>query len=147
MNTHSLKTLPKYFSAVESGTKNFELRFNDRYFQVGDVLIIKEFHPDTGVTGREVRRHIIYILDEFIGLEEGWVILGFEPYEEFNLTMQRMRESIQSVAQKFNKATEGKIDPVVEDLVIQTYIELEAPVEKVNIELTINNKNLEAKGD
>jgi ASC-1-like (ASCH) protein len=42
---HELKTHPQYFSLVESGAKKFEVRKNDRNYQTGDLLILKEFVP------------------------------------------------------------------------------------------------------
>ena len=39
---HELKTYPKYFQETIEGNKPFEIRKNDRNFQVGDVLILKE---------------------------------------------------------------------------------------------------------
>ena len=41
--THELKTYPKYFQETIEGNKPFEIRKNDRNFQVGDVLILKEW--------------------------------------------------------------------------------------------------------
>jgi hypothetical protein len=38
---HELKTDPEAFDAVASGAKTFELRRNDRDYQVGDVLVLK----------------------------------------------------------------------------------------------------------
>jgi ASC-1-like (ASCH) protein len=43
---HELKTHPQYFSMVFAGTKNFEVRKNDRNFKYSDELILKEFIPE-----------------------------------------------------------------------------------------------------
>ncbi|MDG4985166.1 DUF3850 domain-containing protein [Lactococcus lactis] len=43
MKTHDLKLDIKYFEDVKSGKKNFEIRKNDRDFQVGDILELKAF--------------------------------------------------------------------------------------------------------
>lgn len=43
MKTHELKLDVKYFEDVKSGKKNFEIRKNDRDFQVGDVLELKAY--------------------------------------------------------------------------------------------------------
>ncbi len=40
--THELKIQPKYFNAVLMGTKNFEIRKNDRDYHVGDRLWLRE---------------------------------------------------------------------------------------------------------
>lgn len=47
MTTHELEAQPKHFQAVVDGLKTFEIRDNniDRDFQVGDVLLFKEFLP------------------------------------------------------------------------------------------------------
>lgn len=43
MKTHELKLDIKYFDDVKSGKKNFEIRKNDRDFQVGDVLKLRAY--------------------------------------------------------------------------------------------------------
>ncbi len=43
MKTHELKLDINYFEDVKSGLKNFEIRKNDRDFQVGDILELKIF--------------------------------------------------------------------------------------------------------
>lgn len=45
MKIHELKLDVKYFDEVKNGTKNFEIRKNDRDFQVGDIMILKAFMP------------------------------------------------------------------------------------------------------
>ena len=42
---HILKILPKYFRAQAKGKKNFEIRRNDRNFNVGDELWLREYDP------------------------------------------------------------------------------------------------------
>jgi hypothetical protein len=46
VTTHELKIWPVYYQAVKSGQKTFELRNNDRGFQKGDRVILREFDPN-----------------------------------------------------------------------------------------------------
>lgn len=45
MTIHDLKTWPEPFAAVVAGDKTHEARKNDRDYQVGDVLRLREFKP------------------------------------------------------------------------------------------------------
>lgn len=45
MTVRFLKTHPSPFADVLVGTKTFEVRLNDRGFQVGDVLVLQEWIP------------------------------------------------------------------------------------------------------
>jgi hypothetical protein len=85
MTEHDVKCWPQFFDTIESGQKPFELRKNDRNYQVGDTMLIREWNPSTKkYSGRQTRQLIISKLDhragagcaaEF-GLREGYVILG-----------------------------------------------------------------------
>ena len=52
---HRVKIFPSYFEAQVNNSKNFEIRKNDRNYQVGDLLLLEEYDPTTeNYTGREV---------------------------------------------------------------------------------------------
>lgn len=78
MQTHELKTLLEYFQAVVDGKKIFEVRLNDRDFKVGDCVILREFDATTNqYTGRvSFKYQITYILENFVGLQPGYVVFG-----------------------------------------------------------------------
>ena len=79
MKTHELKTINPYFQEVWDGNKTFEVRFNDRDFQVEDFLILKEYdHVKKEFIGREVFCQITYILDDPSYCKEGYVILAIK---------------------------------------------------------------------
>lgn len=46
MRTHYLKTWQPYFDMMKNGTKTFDLRKNDRNFQVGDLVMLYEYDPE-----------------------------------------------------------------------------------------------------
>ena len=88
MAFHELKTDSEVFKPVLKNKKTFEIRFNDRNFQVGDFLLLKE----TQFTGEEMKEgkpleytgasclvkitHIL--LGPIYGLKEGWAILSIK---------------------------------------------------------------------
>ena len=75
---HELKTWCEYFEEVFMGRKTFELRKDDRGFEVGHFLILKEWdHVKGEYTGRSLARRIRYVLKggQF-GLQEGFVIMS-----------------------------------------------------------------------
>ncbi len=80
MNRHELKTWPKYFAAVRSGQKRFEIRRNDREFKVGDILVLREFDPESETyTGQAEERQVTFLLSEedYGGVIHGFVAIGF----------------------------------------------------------------------
>ncbi len=50
------------------GEKEFEIRKNDRGFKLGDNLLLEEYDPQTGYTGRSIQRRIAYIIQGEFGL-------------------------------------------------------------------------------
>lgn len=75
--THEVKIAPSYYGDVISGRKRFELRKNDRDYKEGDRLKMLEF-ADGKHTGRTIDADIIYLLEDYTGLEEGYCILGID---------------------------------------------------------------------
>lgn len=72
---HELKIDPQYFYAVVQGVKTFEVRKNDRPFEVGDYVLLKEYFLN-GYTGNERMTKITYILNDAAYCKEGYVIFG-----------------------------------------------------------------------
>ncbi len=80
---HELKTWPEYFQLMVNGDKSFELRKNDRDFQVGQKLILKEYDKDLKeYSGRILHCNISYVLKgdeaEAFGLKKGFCIMGLK---------------------------------------------------------------------
>lgn len=85
---HYLKTETEFYQAVEAGVKTFELRKNDRDFQVGDIVTLMEV-VKAEFTGRELpAKEIKYILHggQF-GLPEGYCILQLEDIHQWGHTI------------------------------------------------------------
>ena len=64
MNTHKLKTWPSFFKDFLDKGKSFDIRRNDRDYQVGDTVVLQEYDPiEEEYTGRTLNRKITYITD------------------------------------------------------------------------------------
>jgi len=79
MQIHELKTIQPYFDDVWCDRKTFEIRKNDRDFQINDLLVLKEYN---GMMLRNIVAKIIYILDDVNYVKEGFVILGIKILEK-----------------------------------------------------------------
>ena len=94
MATHELKTWPEYFAAIVSGVKTFEIRKDDRHFEVGDTLVLRKWEPmempdnwgfyedcpepGGAYTGEQISRLVTYCLRncEALGVVPGFVVMG-----------------------------------------------------------------------
>lgn len=74
---HELKINTEYAIVVARGEKTFEIRKNDRDFKEGDVLIMREFENGEYLDIAIVAE-VTYILEEFEGLQDGYVVLGIK---------------------------------------------------------------------
>lgn len=80
---HVVKCWPQYFDVIASGEKTFDVRRDDRGYQRGDILVLREWDGTRSViedfkfTGRVERREITWILTggQF-GIEPGYVVLA-----------------------------------------------------------------------
>ncbi|KKN20461.1 hypothetical protein LCGC14_0935420 [marine sediment metagenome] len=63
---HDLKCWPESFAAIGQERKTLELRKNDRDFQVGDYLLLREYEPGPNAryTGATTLASVTHILRE-----------------------------------------------------------------------------------
>lgn len=80
-----------YYDAILHGTKNFDLRLGDFDYQVGDILVLREWSNETKkYTGRKLEKEITYVLKTkdvpFWSYSEikdhGFTVLSFKPHKE-----------------------------------------------------------------
>lgn len=69
------KVWPEYFSKILDGSKTYELRLNDFECNEGDILLLKEWDPQTEqYTGREIKKEVTYVgrfkIDELFWSED-----------------------------------------------------------------------------
>lgn len=87
---HFLKIWPQYFCRVADGSKTFEVRENDRGFQPGDIVVLREWdsskvyhaqHPmdcsHDGYTGQSLEFKVGYVLP----IDEKRVVFSLLPKE------------------------------------------------------------------
>ncbi len=78
---HELKTWPQMFDAVKSGKKRFELRRDDRGFEEGHTLMLREWRPTTKeFTGRVLYVRVMFILRDVepFGLKPGFCAMSIK---------------------------------------------------------------------
>ena len=93
MKVHELKILPEYYDAVRRGDKRFEIRKDDRDYQVGDYLLLSECDDEGNLVytdaGDGWQRHktmcvkVLYILRNCpeYGLADGYCIMAIDSYK------------------------------------------------------------------
>lgn len=76
---HNVKCWPAFYRDIKNGIKNFDLRRDDRKYEVMDCLCLREYDPDKrNYTGRGITKQITYILRDFPGIEKGYCILSLK---------------------------------------------------------------------
>ena len=74
---HELKISTLFFDDVAEGRKTFELRKNDRDYKVGQWLDLYEC-AGGAYTGRHIEAAIVFMLEDYTGLKDGYCILGIK---------------------------------------------------------------------
>lgn len=85
---HDLKCWPGPFEATRDGTKTFEWRKDDRGFEVGDELLLREWNPSERIgwageyvadrTGRWCLVKVTYILRGRFDVPAGYCVMAIE---------------------------------------------------------------------
>ena len=74
---HQIRIGTTFFDDAAAGVKPFTIRKNDRNYKVGDILEKMEF--DEGkYTGRSLRQEVVYMLEDYAGIVEGYCIMGLK---------------------------------------------------------------------
>lgn len=77
---HELKIQSQYFERVLNGSKTFEVRFDDRGFQAGDRVLLREISEFDGYTDRQMEFAIGYVTN--FEQKPGWVVFSLLPIKE-----------------------------------------------------------------
>lgn len=111
---HELKCWQPFFQEILDGIKPFELRRNDRDFQTGDILHLREYeHVSCTYTGRETKVRITCIVPGSAwGLREGYCAMGIArlshvatPTQRYFWTTRGMeKDDGESMTQKYIEA-------------------------------------------
>ncbi|MEI6597019.1 MAG: DUF3850 domain-containing protein [bacterium] len=81
------KIWSQYFEKVISGEKKFELRLADWECNAGDILVLREWNPETKeYTGRQIQKEVGYVIKtkecNLFSREDieryGWQVIGFK---------------------------------------------------------------------
>ena len=147
MQTHKLKCWPEIFEAFVECKKTFDIRFNDRDYQVGDIIKMREWNPDNKEhSGRGLDFKIVYItrglFDQLkanmivIQLEpiEGNVSLGFLPQNNHTIKMLMEQMEKYNIKKAFGMITHcGEAKQIAIDVfkIIETFREVDKPQDQI----------------
>ena len=80
MSTHELKSWPSQFQAMWTGLKRAEFRRDDRGYEVGDLLELREWDPSgQQYTGFQLTARVMHLLrGPELEVPAGFVVLSIE---------------------------------------------------------------------
>lgn len=115
---HRLKVAPEFFEEVQAGRKKAEYRYDDRGFEVGDLIMLVEWtanqqEPGEGVIGRTLFAGITHILNKevFPQLPERWVVISIQLVESPDLDWQPDKEPELDNVVFLPLVTDGPVEP------------------------------------
>jgi hypothetical protein len=77
MKTHELKIQEMFYFPIKKRLKTFEIRYNDRDYEVGDILNLNVIDSDFNYTGDKISVRVNYIMDGGkFGVEMGYIVMG-----------------------------------------------------------------------
>jgi len=79
---HYLKTIEPFWSDVYHKKKCFELRKNDRHFEVGDYVHLQKWDDYTKVYGGCIHATITYIVNDARFCKDGFVAFQIEVFDQ-----------------------------------------------------------------
>ena len=101
MNEHYLKIWPEHFNNVKNGNKTFEIRKNDRAFQKGDFVRLKEFDPKVkkdiegfAIDGEYTGRSLDFKIGDVYPIDAERVVFSLCHYHSRTLRLEEMNEKI-----------------------------------------------------
>lgn len=106
---HKLKIKQCYYEEIERGVKTFELRKNDRNYQVDDILQFQVIRSDGAILEPGGFYQITYILSKCpeYGLQDGYVILGIKNEGKEHLERIAKKEEEEKQKSYFEKLKES----------------------------------------
>lgn len=79
MRYHYLRVWEEFFSALESQEKRFEIRVNDRDFNVGDILVLEEWNnKEEKYTGKKLFTRVSYMIQGVFGLPKNLCVMSLK---------------------------------------------------------------------
>src|SRR5690606_9869902 len=80
---HHLKILDQYYEDIESGLKTFEVRFNDRNYEVGDIIQFNVINDNKITLKQTLTKYLItYVLKDINYLKPGYLVMSIIPLKE-----------------------------------------------------------------
>ena len=89
---HDLKTWPTFYKDIETGIKRFEIRNDDRDFEVGDYLLLREYDQHIGqYTGKSMFARVDYLMRRWpeMGLKDGYCIMSITKCDNLLYTFKQ----------------------------------------------------------